>query len=224
MTNAPFRPIFPVMNAARASRAVRSGLAGVCALIAVAFATPAARAQGSRALGSACQVASDCTSRYCVSGMCCDSACTASCQSCFSALTGSTNGFCQPVKSGQADPQGLCGTPICSGTTLTGGVCNVNGGCQTGSVSCAPFACNGQGTGCNMMCSSASECAPGASCEGVTCVLPEGGVGAPTSFDGPSVWKCAIGGRSGGGCGLAFAAALVACLACRRRESRRAGR
>jgi MYXO-CTERM domain-containing protein len=206
------------MDAGRTSGTVRFSLAAVCALLAIAFAAPAARAQGSRGLGSVCQVSTDCTSMYCVAGICCDSSCLSSCQSCLASLTGLSNGVCRPVKSGQADPQGLCGTPICNGSTLTGGLCNGNGACQTGSMSCAPYTCNDQNTGCNVMCADNSDCSGGATCQGVTCATPDAGTAVGGNFDGPSAWNCAMGGGAGGRGGLVLAAALVACLAIRRRR------
>jgi hypothetical protein len=215
--------IFAVVNRATTSRVVRSILAGACALLALAFAAPAARAQTSAALGSACQTSSQCNSMYCVEGICCDSPCSASCQSCLSALTGSTNGTCRPVTSGRIDPRGLCGSPVCSGTTLSGGACNGSNGCQTASVSCAPFACNAQGNGCNTTCYSDSDCALGVSCQGSTCGSADGGgLGASgVSFDGPRAWSCAVGGRGREGAAIVLAAAIALCLQ-RRRRARRA--
>jgi hypothetical protein len=207
------------MNAGRGSRALRFGLTGACALVALAFAAPAARAQGSRALGAACQVSTDCGSMNCVSGMCCNTPCTSSCQSCLSALTGFTDGVCRPVTAGHPDPQGMCGAPVCSGVTVTGGACNGLGGCQTAALSCAPFACNAQGSGCNAICSSDSDCASGATCNGATCTMPEGGVGAGTNFNGPRAWSCTVGAPASGGGALALAAAIVACVRRRQRAS-----
>lgn len=206
------------MKVGRTSGAGRWSLAAVCALLAAMLAAPAARAQSSSGLGQACQVSADCGSRNCISGMCCETACMSSCQSCFSSLTGVADGLCRPVKSGQPDPQGLCGTPVCNGTMLTGGLCNGSYGCQTASVSCAPYACSPQGNGCNATCSSDSDCTPGATCEGVTCTSPEGGLGASgTSFDGPSAWNCATGGRMGDGGEMFLAAAFLAAVAAWRR-------
>jgi hypothetical protein len=209
--------IFGIVNSVATAR---SALVGACALLVLAFAAPAARAQAA-ALGSACQTSSECSSRNCVEGVCCDSLCSASCQSCLSALTGATNGSCRPVTSGRIDPRGLCGSPVCSGTTLSGGVCNGSGACQTGSVSCAPYACNAQANGCNTTCYSDSDCALGTSCQGSVCGSGEGGIGASgISFDGPRAWSCAVGGRGGVGAGVVLAAAVALCLQRRRRATR----
>ena len=80
--------------------------------------------------GQACKAGTDCQSAACsAEGVCCNNACTGTCQSC--TLSGSV-GTCSNIGVGQPPQAGMsCGTnPLC-GTT---GKCNGSGGCQLTSV------------------------------------------------------------------------------------------
>src|SRR6185436_3788350 len=81
---------------------------------------------GKKPLGAACADPADCTSGFCAQGVCCNAACTASCQACN--LMASL-GTCTSVPPGGADPTGTCkdmGATMCG----TDGTCNGSGGCR----------------------------------------------------------------------------------------------
>jgi len=128
--------------------------------------------------GVSCTKATDCTSGFCVRGVCCDRACTGPCEICPSAGA-SGIGTCQPVPAGQDPfntcpdegaatcgnsgfcdgtgacakyPAGtICRTALCMGSVLThASVCDGNGSCVAAvSTSCAPYSCASDGTRCN---------------------------------------------------------------------------
>jgi hypothetical protein len=134
---------------------------------------------GLKGLGASCSAASECGSKFCAQGVCCDEACTGSCRSC--SLTG-TLGTCSNVTTGAADPAGLCvdqGNASCgtngkcqggacqkyakgssckdstcptTGIMFTpGSTCDGNGACVTPpNSSCFPYACGAAGAGANV--------------------------------------------------------------------------
>ena len=67
--------------------------------------------------GTPCTFGSQCSSSFCVDGVCCNSPCNALCVACTAALKGSgSNGTCGNIAAG-TDPQSECtgGTPNCNG-------------------------------------------------------------------------------------------------------------
>jgi hypothetical protein len=98
------------------------------------------------AQGIGCKANADCTSGLtCVGGVCCNSACGASCEACTNAQTGLANGVCGAVKSGGADPAGVCTSSAASTCGDDGAVCNGAGACMlwpNGTI-CAPSSCSG---------------------------------------------------------------------------------
>ena len=115
--------------------------------------------------------ASECSSNFCVDGVCCQSACSGTCQYC--ALPTSP-GFCMTVAADNVDPRGVCqdkgaascgtngkcdGTGSCatyakgrsapaetcaSGVFTAASTCNTTGQCVApDSRPCAPYVCNG---------------------------------------------------------------------------------
>jgi MYXO-CTERM domain-containing protein len=139
--------------------------------------------------GKACQSANQCTSSFCVDGVCCDSPCTGQCESC--AETGSV-GQCKPRAGAPKAPKAACaGTGACVGqcdganpnacvlpgastqcsaSSCTGdsltppGTCDSSGGCSVGvPKSCAPYACSDGA--CKSTCASDGDCAAGAICD-----------------------------------------------------------
>lgn len=176
-------------------------------------------------------------------GVCCDVACGEPCRACLSAKTGSANGTCDWVSaasdpdgecgaeaeatcgssgagcSGDSsacilwDPSTVCGTEICTGSTLTSvRNCDGSGTCEAGtSQSCAPYTCNGGGTACLTSCSDSTECVSGHYCG-------NGGVCQPSK---PTGQPCAEGAECVSGhcppedgicCNQACDAQCVACL------------
>jgi hypothetical protein len=102
--------------------------------------------------GQACTGATQCLSKFCADGVCCNSACAGQCQTCNGP---GTLGVCLPIA---GDPQGS--RAPCAGAGTCGGVCNgtVGGACTypgpavtCGAPSCSNGvaqptpACNGQG-------------------------------------------------------------------------------
>jgi hypothetical protein len=131
--------------------------------------------------GAGCSKASDCTSGFCVRGVCCDRACNGACEHCPSQADGKT-GTCVPAPSGllseqcrgqdpatcgntgACDGKGACAVygknTICRSASCEGGifsppsVCNGVGQCLAPTiVSCYPYACSPDGTGCASACS-----------------------------------------------------------------------
>jgi hypothetical protein len=86
-----------------------------------------------------CTLGSDCASGFCVDGMCCNTACTGTCQGCSYAVTGLADGTCGNVKNGtdphmSCPPSGLsCATATCEngacGQLVAAGSCLVAGAC-----------------------------------------------------------------------------------------------
>jgi hypothetical protein len=128
---------------------------------------------GLKGLGKACADGSECLSKFCAQGVCCNSACNGSCQSC---SLQTALGTCSNVPDGSVDPQGTCqnkgaascdtdglcdgkgacrlyagGTqcakascPTGSSTLAPAKTCDGNGNCTAGAaIACAPFLCNG---------------------------------------------------------------------------------
>jgi hypothetical protein len=119
--------------------------------------------------------------------VCCDQACTGTCQACTNALTGNNpDGTCGNIKAGANAPAGQCapstcgndgkcdgngaceqvangtacggGNPTCQNGMLSGGnTCN-NGNCSAGTpIPCFPYTCNGNGNACRTTCNGGSQ-------------------------------------------------------------------
>lgn len=95
--------------------------------------------------GKPCTSANECSSGYCVDGVCCDSACDAACSACN--VSPMTTGACTAVPLGQDDVN--AGLP-CTGNSL----CDGNGACKKE---------NGQ------PCATSSECFQGFCADGYCC-------------------------------------------------------
>jgi hypothetical protein len=154
---------------------------------------------GKKARGASCSDPVECQSTFCAQGVCCDTACTDSCQSC--ALSGAL-GTCSNVPTGSSDPAeacpdqgaGTCGTTskcqagtcqkyaqgtackdsTCPAQTTTftpGSTCDGAGACVTpGPSSCFPFKC-GVLDVCKAACIVDADCAPPAVCNKGSCGL-----------------------------------------------------
>jgi hypothetical protein len=125
---------------------------------------------GKKGLAAPCTQASDCTSGFCVDGVCCDVACAASCASC--ALPGSV-GTCAPVPAGQSDSDGSCAS-VCSadGTSSQDRRCDGAGSCvASGSpVACGAYVC--RGGRCLASCTGSADCVAGDTCTAMACLPP----------------------------------------------------
>ncbi len=139
----------------------------------------------------------ECSSGFCVQGVCCGSACTEKCKSC--SLLGSM-GTCTNITNGSPDPKQMCadmGPASCS----TDGFCDGNGGCRlydaatscaaptcpagtttatsgrtcdgrgvcqpATTLGCAPYVCNGT-TACKGACTGDADCLLPAICDPLT--------------------------------------------------------
>ncbi len=112
------------------------------------------------AQGRKCNITADCQGGLtCADGVCCNSACGASCEACTSAKKGQgADGVCGAVASGQPDPHGGCTSSAASTCGDEGGTCNGAGACTTwpnGTV-CQAATCAGPTTAVN-----AEKCAAG---------------------------------------------------------------
>jgi hypothetical protein len=165
---------------------------------------------GPRGEGQDCTMASQCQSGKCVDGVCCNSDCAGSCQTC--ALP-NARGKCSPAVMGAPDPRGICqdqgetscgsngkcdGKGMCQrypdGTVCRNAICDPAsntelpaGACQAGACnapvarSCAPFrGCNG--VACASRCSSDSDCSMGV-CAGGSCGTRELGAACSKAAD-----------------------------------------
>ena len=154
---------------------------------------------GLRPDGASCADPTDCQSGFCAQGVCCGTACGASCTSC--ALVG-TLGTCKPIPAGGVDPKGQCTTegaascgktgfcdgaggcqlyaagtqcagpscPVGMTTATLARTCDGNGVCRAATTqSCGAYACNG--TTCNAACGGDPDCAPGNVCDSGSCGL-----------------------------------------------------
>jgi hypothetical protein len=92
--------------------------------------------------GAGCVDNSDCTSTHCVDGVCCNTACTASCTSCNQM---GNEGKCLSVPAGKPDPRKMC---VDAGATTCGknGLCDGAGACQLYPTTaiCANASCSGR--------------------------------------------------------------------------------
>ncbi len=99
------------------------------------------------AQGQTCKVTSDCQSGLtCADGVCCNMACSGSCEACTAALKGQgMDGACGAVAMGHSDPRGQCQSQAASTCGEDGATCNGSGACTTwptGTV-CSNAACGG---------------------------------------------------------------------------------
>jgi hypothetical protein len=96
--------------------------------------------------GDSCASNVDCQTGFCVSGICCNSACAGTCVSCAMADTGRSNGTCAPISDGRAPPPGQCAQTAQS-TCGDDGKCDGSGHCrQWGTaISCGTSGCDSSG-------------------------------------------------------------------------------
>jgi len=129
--------------------------------------------------GAACSSVVPCASGQCVDGVCCDTACAGSCESCLGAAkVFGADGTCGQVKAGT-----LCSTQGCvSGASQAGDACDQDGVCQPKpALQCAVgYVCIGGA--CQTSCQSDAQCdtTAGFFCVNGKCGLP---LGAACSAD-----------------------------------------
>jgi hypothetical protein len=146
------------------------------------------------AVGATCTSAAQCERGFCVDGVCCENACTGVCTTC---NLPENPGRCSPVPAGQ-DPRDNCPQDLasscgrdgtcdgagkcrllpdgteCASATCTAGTqssartCDGSGTCRPATtLACTPYAC--KGVSCVSSCTSDSDCASSATCQGSVC-------------------------------------------------------
>lgn len=187
--------------------------------------------------GASCAGANECAHGNCVGGVCCETACTANCNSCAMAETTQASGLCRPVKVG-----GPSGGDCAAETSACGrdGTCDGAGGCRVraagtscGAAACvsaaltAAPACNGTGmcvtppnttpcpsaltcassTACRTSCTADTDCVAGNYCASGACT-PTKAAGAACAAAG----QCTSGNCRDGVC--CPASCTAACQGC----------
>ncbi len=131
-----------------------------------------------RGNGTTCTEAGECATGFCVEGVCCNTTCTGTCQSCRATNKASgADGTCGPVKAGGSSA-GKC-TATGTSTCGTDGTCDGAGACRnyvsgtvcqaascTGITELPARTCDGAGA-CGS--STAKSCATGYVCSGAAC-------------------------------------------------------
>jgi hypothetical protein len=171
--------------------------------------------------GVSCSVGTQCSSGYCVDGVCCDGQCNGQCQSC--AASGSV-GKCAAVKGAPMSPRAACGgtgkcTAQCDGTNgsactypgsstvctpascstgnlTTQSVCNGSGSCTAATTNTCPSnLCGSDNASCASSCT-ATSCAAGFYCGAGGACTPTLTNGQPCSGNA----QCAYGNCVDGVC------------------------
>jgi len=149
--------------------------------------------------GVACSANSACLSNFCIDGVCCNVACSGTCQACNvtgmlgtcanvpaatdpanectdqMASTCGTNGLCDGAGACQKYATGtVCVAQSCAGSTQSNAdTCNGIGMCiDNGSSSCAPYVCGA--IACKTTCTVDADCSTGNYCSGVSCIPKKG--------------------------------------------------
>ncbi len=152
--------------------------------------------------GESCTAGGDCASGFCVSDVCCDTACDQECQACSASTKASgPDGICGPSSVGT-----VCGpTPSCeNGEQTAQNACDATGACvDNGPTSCAPYLCGA--TTCLTTCAGDQDCAAPAVCTMGACTQPIGGACATNA-------NCATGFCADGVC--CDTACTESCKAC----------
>ena len=124
--------------------------------------------------GIPCSAGFECSSGFCIDGVCCDSACAGSCEACSTAKKGQgADGQCEPIKMG-TDPDDECAAQPPSTCGLDG-QCNGAGDCSSyaAGTECAAGSCAGTTQVSASQCDESGTCVEGTqvSCvEGYACV------------------------------------------------------
>jgi MYXO-CTERM domain-containing protein len=109
--------------------------------------------------GTPCGGNVDCDSSNCIESVCCDTACSGTCQSCREAYKGAgPDGICGAAKVGLA-----CGATTCINGVQTGDQCTAASTCTASSTPCAPYLCADANT-CAVQCTTDSQCKSGSFC------------------------------------------------------------
>lgn len=143
--------------------------------------------------GQPCTAAAQCVTGNCADGVCCNTACTGSCEFCNGITpgtcgfvsgapkaghtacggTGACAGSCDGTKATCKMPgtETMCRTSSCSnGTQTNAAVCNGAGTCPASTTtSCGDYLCNGT-TSCYTSCTAVSQCTANTRCNAPSCL------------------------------------------------------
>ncbi|MDP3156201.1 MAG: kelch repeat-containing protein [Archangium sp.] len=146
-----------------------------------------------------CTDARQCSSGFCVDGICCDRACEGTCEACDVAgqagtcvpVTGAPHGrrtdctgsgICKGTCNGInrercSHPTSVCGPPLCVDAKVVNSRCDGRGACVAQEpISCDPFVCGGGQ--CPVRCTGDETCAADTTCDAGVCMArPAGGCG-----------------------------------------------
>jgi hypothetical protein len=155
----------------------------------------------------------ECTSTFCVDGVCCGDACTSKCQACSAAKKGQgADGACGNIASGN-DPDGECPGVSCTAGTFNDNVCDGTGGCFTKGTSCAPFTCDALGQYCSKTCTMDVDCGAGAYCTTAHVCSPKKGQAASCVAANECLSGACVDGVC---CGAACTGSCQACTAAKK--------
>lgn len=108
-------------------------------------------------IGQSCSVNSNCKSKFCIDGVCCESSCEGACRACSVDAGSSANGVCKNVPQGQ-DPARECGAlGTCSGQGTCRSICSPKAPCAI------PLLLDGSS------CTNSARCQSGFCVDGVCC-------------------------------------------------------
>jgi hypothetical protein len=141
---------------------------------------PCAKAQHTKSLGLACSSGAECTSGFCVDGVCCNTSClpvtaggAASCHACNLSASACANGAdCESLAcvNKQCVPKSCAVDTDCASGHCLAGVCSNGGLCSRYPLGTTPagvcanhYGCNSGGT-CNASCIGDSDCVVGFGC------------------------------------------------------------
>lgn len=115
--------------------------------------------------GLACVSASQCLTTFCVDGVCCDSNCVGTCESCRASKNAATDGLCSPIPADQ-DPDDECpGSTTCDGAVAC--ALRSNGTACASSAECESSAC-ADGVCCNAACDGpCRQCSANGMCQNI---------------------------------------------------------
>ena len=180
-----------------------------------------------KALGQPCTASGQCTSTFCIDGVCCNNACAGTCQACNLAAA---PGTCTPLPTGQQDQSATttcvgamqyCRASACAQDKKpNGALCGIGTDCGSGFCAdgvCCDSACTGTCQACNLA-GQVGGCAPIAAgapdnSAAITCPPPQycDGAGACASGLRGNGLRC----TTGTDCGSGFCADGVCCnVAC----------
>jgi len=119
---------------------------------------------GTVAAGEQCEADDECSTGYCADGVCCNSACNGTCESCDAP---GQEGQCTPYAYG-TDPESECPTPACYDALHERFVCDGASACQVEISECGSYNCDDE-KGCYTECRTDLECADSAWCDEGRC-------------------------------------------------------